>query len=154
MKDEADLEIGCRETRKELTLCIRIEGFARLALNYDFVIDNRVHPLIGERFTAKVDHDRHFSFDFVPLFDEEPLERARVDVLAEAEAELMMNLEERTDDRGSDFAVQERFLASHARMCAIMSSAEPSFCCVSALSVAIPFRFLRSHPLPNRFSVP
>jgi len=33
MKDEADLEIGCRETCKELTLCIRIEGFPRLAFN-------------------------------------------------------------------------------------------------------------------------
>jgi hypothetical protein len=103
MKDETDLEIGCRETSKELSLCIRIEGFARLAFNDDFVIDDHVHPLVGERFTAKVDHHRHFSLDFVPFCDEESLVRAGVEVLAEAEAERTMNLKEGIDDRRRDF---------------------------------------------------
>jgi hypothetical protein len=89
MKDEPDLEIGCRESTKELTLCIRIEGFPRLAFNDDFAIDNHVHPLVGERFAAKVNHDRHFSFDVVPFCDEEPLERARIEVFAKPEAELI-----------------------------------------------------------------
>jgi hypothetical protein len=34
-----------------------------------------------------------------PCCDEEPLERARIEVLAKPEAELMMNLEEGIDDR-------------------------------------------------------
>ena len=30
VKDEADLEVGCREASKELTLCIRVERLSRL----------------------------------------------------------------------------------------------------------------------------
>ena len=33
VKDEADLEVGCREASKELTLCIRVERLPRLVLD-------------------------------------------------------------------------------------------------------------------------
>ena len=49
VKDEADLEVGCREASKELTLCIGVERLPRLVLDeplayerMDMVVDGKV----------------------------------------------------------------------------------------------------------------
>ena len=105
VKDEADLEVGCREASKGLTLCIRVERLPRLVLDDHLAVDDHIHSLVGKRFTAEVDHYRYFSVDFVPLLDEESFQRAGVDVLAKSEAEFPVDFEEGIDDRRSNLAM-------------------------------------------------
>ena len=45
VKDEADLEVGCREASKELTLGIRVERLPRLVLDDPLAVDDHVHSL-------------------------------------------------------------------------------------------------------------
>ena len=66
VKDEADLEVGCREASKELT-CASASRLPRLVLDDHLAVDDHVHALVGERFAAEVDHDRDFSVDFCPF---------------------------------------------------------------------------------------
>ena len=72
MKDEADLEIRRREASKELPLCIRVERFPGFVLDDHRTVDEHVHSLVRQRFTAKVHHHRDFPLDFVSFRDQEP----------------------------------------------------------------------------------
>ena len=87
-----------------MTGAVRVR-FCRAADPHFEPLDDHVHSLIGERFTAEVDHDRYFSVDFVALLDEESFQRAGVDVLAKSEAEFPVDLEEGIDDRRSNLAM-------------------------------------------------
>ena len=91
-KDEADLEIRRCEASKELPLCIRVEWFPGFVLDDHRTVDEHVHSLVRQWFTAKVHHHCDFPFDFVPLRDQKTFQRARVDVLAKPEAESLWTL--------------------------------------------------------------
>ena len=93
MKDEADFEIRRREACKELALCIRVERFSGFVLDDHSTVDKHVHSLVRQRFTAKIHHHRDFPLDFVSFRDQEQFQRARVDVLAEPEAKLLVDFE-------------------------------------------------------------
>jgi hypothetical protein len=93
---------------------------------------------------------RDCSVDFVPPLDEEAFQRAGVEVLAKSEAEFPVDFEEGIDDRRSNLAVQQRRIASHARIlddrgerCGILSMQCRSFRCPT-VRVLRPSPFLKN----------
>ena len=134
-----------REASKELPLCIRVEDGSRALFSMTTcTVDEHVHSLVCQRFTAKVHHHRDFPFDFVPFRDQEPFQRAGVDVLAKPEAEFLVDFEKSESMIDAVMSPSSRGLVgAHA---AISKQA--------AEGRVIVFVPLGSLPLPSRFGRP
>src|SRR5215831_717741 len=93
VEEETYFEGRRRQLAEHLRLALEAELGARFGFHDDGLVNDHVDPLPGQRFAAKVDHDRDFAIDAVSLGYQIALHGQRIDPLAKAEAERATDIE-------------------------------------------------------------
>ena len=107
-------QIRRAEVAEELQVGRWVQVRRRLVLDHDFLADDHVQGLSGQRLSAVVDHHRNLAIDAMTLGDKIPLEGQSVDVFAVPEPELTVYVTKRVENRSRQISLQKRLaLAVH-----------------------------------------
>src|SRR5687768_1212605 len=107
VEEEADFEIGGAEIIVELARGCPVQFVRGLRLDDEAAVHDHVEALAGELLTLVRHTDGDFACDRVAAREELALEGHDVDVLEEAEAERVVDVEECADDGAGERRVEQ-----------------------------------------------